>query len=385
MNSKILLVDDEENIISAYKRVLHRKFEFFEAQNGHEALAILREHGPFAVIISDFRMPEMDGIQFLRQARKLFPDTVRIMLTGQADMQDAIDAINQGSIFRFLNKPCPSELLLETLNTAVEQYRLIHAERELLDQTLKGSIKILIDILSIANPGAFSQAGRIRSLARKLAIRLKVESIWEVEIAALLSHIGYITIPVEILKKVEARQELSPNEENIFVKHPQIAQKLLHNIPRLEGIAEGIAYQFKQFDGGGLPANDKKGKLIPLISRILKLTHDFEQLLKSGLNANQAIDRMRINYDCYDPDVFAALEAEMMNIKEGFLLGYVSVSELLPGMILADDIKDQNGIILIPRLYVISNILKMRLMNYLLMGSIREPIKILQAINKTVI
>ncbi|MDD3268286.1 MAG: response regulator [Syntrophomonadaceae bacterium] len=385
MNSKILLVDDEENIISAYKRVLHRKFEFFAAQNGHEALSILRENGPFAVIISDYRMPEMDGIQFLNQARLFFPDTVRIMLTGQADMQAAIDAINQGNIFRFLNKPCPSDLLLDTLNTAVEQYRLVHAERELLDQTLKGSIKILIDIISIANPSAFNQAGRIRSLARKLAIRLKVESIWEVEIAALLSQIGYITIPMQILKKVESGEALNSDEESIFLNHPQTARKLLQNIPRLEGIAEGIAYQFKLYNGGGLPADTKKGKAIPLISRILKLTHDFEHHLKSGLNAAQSIDQLQINSDYYDPEVFAALEAEMMNIEEGFVLGYVSVSELLPGMILAEDIKDQNGIVLIPRLYVISDILKMRLLNYVLLGSIKEPIKILQVIKNTVL
>jgi len=107
MNRKVLLVDDDVNILAAYRRVLRGKLELSVAESGKEALTILKRSDPFAVIVSDYRMPEMDGIEILARARELCPDTVRIMLTGQADMQAAIDAINQGNIFRFLTKPLP--------------------------------------------------------------------------------------------------------------------------------------------------------------------------------------------------------------------------------------------------------------------------------------
>ena len=191
MNRKVLLVDDDVNILDAYRRVLRGKLELSVAEGGKEALTILKRSDPFAVIVSDYRMPEMDGIEILARARELCPDTVRIMLTGQADMQAAIDAINQGNIFRFLTKPCPSEIFLKQVYAGMEQYRLIHAERELLDQTLKGSIKVLVDILALVNPMAFSRLGLIRSLAKNLAIQLGEKDIWKVELAALLSQIGY--------------------------------------------------------------------------------------------------------------------------------------------------------------------------------------------------
>lgn len=385
MNKKILLVDDDSNILSAYTRILRKNFELFTAQSGFEGLEILQKEGPFATIISDFLMPKMNGIQFLSRARKISPDTVRIILTGQADMQAAIDAINEGNIFRFLTKPCSPEDLIKHLDIAIEQYRLLNAERELLDQTFKGTIKILIDILSIINPLAFSQLERIRDLSINLAERSGMKSMWEIEIAILLSQIGCVTVPEEILKKKRQGEKLNENEEKIYFSHPQVAKELLLNIPRLEEIAEAIAYQLEPYNKNDFSLDNKTGKDIPLIARILKVVYDFDELLSRGINKTRALEILHNNANSYDPYILKLLEAQIMNLNKAFIAKTIPLKELLPGMVLADDIKDNNSIVLIPHLHVITELLKMRLFNYASLGTAPEEIKILQVVKKSLV
>lgn len=131
MSKKILFVDDEINVLHGYRRNLRSLFDVHIAQSGKEALKIISEQDDFAVVISDYRMPEMDGIELLHEVRKISPDTIRIILTGYADMQIAIEAINEGNIFRFLTKPISNDKLINTINDALEQYRLITTEKEL--------------------------------------------------------------------------------------------------------------------------------------------------------------------------------------------------------------------------------------------------------------
>ncbi|HFE65571.1 MAG TPA: response regulator, partial [Caldithrix sp.] len=214
MSEKILFVDDDANILHSFKRNLRKRFQIDTALGGEDGLRILAERGPFAVVISDMRMPGMDGTKFLSQVFETSPDTVRILLTGQADMNDAIAVVNEGQIFRFLTKPCPTEKLVPAIEQGLRQYRLITAEKELLSKTLKGTIKLLIDILSVVNPDAFSRAKRIHKTARKIAARLKFKDQWQLDIACMLSQVGCVTVPGEILQKKFRGEKLSPSENN---------------------------------------------------------------------------------------------------------------------------------------------------------------------------
>ena len=135
MTKKILLVDDDPNILQGYQRQLRKRFELDTVLSGREGLEAVASDGPFAVIVSDMRMPGMDGVQFLTQVRETASDTVRMMLTGNSDQQTAMDAVNEGHIFRFLTKPCNTDTFAKALEAALEQYRLITAERELLPGT----------------------------------------------------------------------------------------------------------------------------------------------------------------------------------------------------------------------------------------------------------
>jgi Response regulator containing a CheY-like receiver domain and an HD-GYP domain len=380
MNNKVLIVDDDINILQAIKRTLRDSFKVTTVDNGMDGLEILKEKGPFAVVVSDYRMPEMDGVQFLAHTKKIAPDTVRIMLSGQADLEVSIQAVNEGNIFRFLYKPCPTEQLIKVLNAATEQYRLITSEKELLEKTLKGSLKLLLDIINAINRQAFSQASRLRKLANAIAIRLKLEDSWEVELAAMLSQIGCTTIPSELINKSARGEQLTEDETEIYLAHAQTGRNLLKNIPRLEGIAEGVYYQFKQFDGYGYPFDDTNGKDIPLIGRILKIVLDFDTLTAKGMSEVKAVEEMQKKTGYYDPDIFAALDAEVHSVAKGFVVNAVPIAELVNGMVLADDIKDNYEAILVAKGQEITDILKLRLLVFYRLGRVTELIRILKPI-----
>ncbi len=382
MSNKILLVDDDVNILNGFKRSLRKKYEFETALGGESGLEIIKSEGPFAVIVSDMRMPGMNGDQFLAQARSLNSDAVRILLTGQADLNETIAAINEGHIFRFLSKPCSPEMLAKALEDGLAQYHLVTAEKELLEKTLKGSIKLLMDVLSSISPDTFSRSTQLRTSATKIASRLNMKNIWEVDLAALLSQIGCVTLPPDILNKKYQGQALTDEEKLLFVSHPKIGKDLLINIPRLQGIAEAIAYQEKQFDGGGFPHDNIKGTEIPIIARILKATLDCDALTAANQTSQEAFETMLENQYRYDPDVLSALEAEILNAEEGFIVQEISLNKIAIGMILADDIRSASGTLLVPKNHEISRVLKIRIMNFAQSHSIAEPIKILDWIEK---
>lgn len=178
MTEKILCVDDEPNVLNAYQRALRKEFQIETAVGGAPGLAAIDSQGPYAVIVTDMQMPGMDGIQFLAQVKEKSPDSIRIMLTGNADQHTAIEAVNEGNIFRFLTKPCPPEVLAKTLKAGLQQYRLVMVEKELLEKTLRSSIQVLTDILSLVNPTAFSRASRVQRLVCALAAKLQIEQAW---------------------------------------------------------------------------------------------------------------------------------------------------------------------------------------------------------------
>ena len=185
MAEKILLVDDEPNVLDGYRRTLGREFTLETAVGGQEALALM-EKAPYAVVVSDMRMPGMDGVQLLSRVKTQSPDTIRVMLTGHADMETAINAINEGSIFRFLNKPVTKDMMAKTLTSALVQYRLVTAEKQLLEQTLSGALQVLTEVLSLVNPAAFSRAGRARRYIHHVVTSMKLGNPWQYEVAAML-------------------------------------------------------------------------------------------------------------------------------------------------------------------------------------------------------
>ena len=375
MNAKVLFVDDEPNILAAFKRQLFNQYDVDTALGGKEGLAAMAERGPHAVVVADMRMPGMDGIQFLARVRDTAPDTIRLMLTGHSDVQTAIDAINQGSIFRFLTKPCPPDVLTRALDAAIEQHRLITAERELLEKTLRRSVKVLTDVLSIVNPTAFGRASRVRRIVSNLASELHVDMPWEMEVAAMLSQLGCVTVPEETLAKVYNGEVLGPEEARMFEAHPGVGRDLIGNIPRLDNVARIIAYQEKLFNGRGVPKDERCAEGIPLGARILKVGLDFDTLVTSGRTNAEAHAIMETRTGWYDTSVLEAL-ARLINLEGTQEMRFAKVEELAPNMILADDVKTTAGVLVIAKGQEITPSLKLRLLNYKHATGLREPIKI---------
>ncbi len=383
MTEKILCVDDEPNVLNAYQRALRKEFQIETALGGALGLAAIEAQGPYAVIVTDMRMPGMDGIQFLAKVKEKAPDTIRIMLTGNADQQTAIEAVNEGNIFRFLTKPCPPEVLAKALKAGLQQYRLVVAEKELLEKTLHSSIQVLTDILSLVNPTAFGRASRVQRLVRELAAKLQIEQAWQTEIAAMLSQVGCITVPEEILMKVYRGASLTGDELQLMQSHPQIGHNLINNIPRLEQVAEIIAYQEKRFNGAGVPHDGKRGLEIPLGARILKLALDFDKLLEAKIHNLEALKEIQRRGDWYDPYVVDALK---VIVTDGitFESQSVSIQELILGMILAEDLVTEKGLLLIARGQEVTSSLYLRVQNYAEREMIAPSIRVLVPVMKEV-
>jgi response regulator RpfG family c-di-GMP phosphodiesterase len=346
---RILMVDDEPDLLAGMVRALRfEPFDLVTATDGVAALDLLQNRGPFAVIVSDLRMPAMDGVQLLGRARALCPDTVRILFTGQPDMDTAIAAVNEGAIFRFITKPCSRVTMALALKNSIEQYDLITAQRVLLEQTLHGSIQALTDILALANPLAFGQATRLRHAARELASALRVADGWQVEVAAMLSQIGWVILPPAVLEKVHERASLTGEEEAMVRRVPEVAEAVLANIPRLDGVRDILRYHTKHFDGSGKPPDNTSGEEIPWGARALKLIFDVDQLETEGLSPSLAMDTLRGREGWYDPDILEALAT----VRKAHQISEVRewpLSALCPGMILAQDVRTKSGILFVAR------------------------------------
>ena len=289
----VLFVDDDENILDSFQRNLCEYVHVATAVGGEQGLKMISENDPYAVIVSDLRMPEMDGVEFLTHAKDRSPNSARMLLSGNVDLEAAIQVVNEGQIFRLLTKPCAPDLLLRAVESAINQYRLVMAEKELLQSTLRGTIKVLTDILSMADPESFERTVVMSEGVRKIAEALEVEKVWEVELAWMLSQIGTVSIPPEIHLKKRSGQQITKQEEEIVSQAPEIASQLLGNIPRLESITKIIAYHGKRYDGTGYPKDVVKAEDIPLGARILKVIFDLSELETKGTLRSDALRRMK--------------------------------------------------------------------------------------------
>ncbi len=371
MTDKVLFVDDEENILHSIKRDLRKRFTIYTASSGADALDVLKKEGPFAVIVADMRMPLMDGIQLLNIVKDQYPDTVRLMLTGNADQETAIEAVNKGQIFRFLNKPCPTSTLAISIALAQRQFRLITAEKELLDKTLKGSIAVLSEILSLASPIAFSSGLRMKTMVVAIAEKLQLPNIWQLEIAALMSQIGCITLPPETLNKLYAGQPLEVEEEAMFRDHPRVGSKLLEKIPRMETIAAIIEHQLIPF--ASFAERTDLDEEICLGAQILKISIDYDSFLHRGCNRSKAMHILKKRSADYNPLLLKILTGIKPNTENEQIVA-VNIRDLSVGMIAEQDIMALNGILIAPKGQKVTWSLIKGLKNFSQQVGVKEPI-----------
>lgn len=371
-NQKILFVDDEEKILNGIQRQQGDDFDVEVALGPKAALELVEEEGPFAVVVSDMRMPDMNGVELLSRIRHLAPDTVRMILTGYAELNSTIEAVNHGHIFRFLSKPCDEEDMSVALEAGLRQYALVEAEKELVEGTLRGSVNVLSEVLSLVSPVAFGQSSRVRNTVDAILKRVDVSNQWQLEIAAMLSSLGCVALPSELLQKKIEGQPLNRTDEETFSRHPQLAAELLQNIPRLENVAEIIG---QQSDRSIDPTN---GSSVAFESQILKLAVDFDSRELHSKSSLHALDALVSAEHSYNPDV---LEALAQYVKEERDLHF---TELMPeaireGMILAEDLRNQQGVLLMSKGQKITSAAQRLIENFANSKSVVGPIKVIES------
>lgn len=379
MTQKVLFVDDEPNLLQAVKRGLRGNFDLDLAEGGLAGLRQLRNEGPYAVVISDMRMPQVTGLQVLAEAKRLSPDTVRIMLTGNNDQKTATDAVNAGEVFRFLNKPCPIEELSQTIQAAIRHYDRVTTERAILSKTLTGSVGLITEILSMVNPTAFGRAGRLRQLAKRLCEKLSIDDAWQIEVAAMLSQIGCVAVPEAILIKAAQGAPLTVEETIALESYAKVGSQLVAKIPRLELVAEMIGKQSDRnldpsnFPGMG-PHDDRKSK-IEFGAFVLRLLTDFDRFAEKLSMLDAIIKIQEQDPSPHPPELLEALSELTVGRLESRM---VTVKELRERMVLDENVTTNNGDVLIAKGHEVTSSLIQRLWAFeRTAAGVKQPIRVL--------
>ncbi|MBF0230414.1 MAG: response regulator, partial [Desulfamplus sp.] len=345
------------------------------------------------LILLDVVMSGMDGFEVTQRIRKdpelrLLPI---ILVTALHKTSDRIRGIEAGCD-DFISRPFDKTELAIRVNSllkvkACNEMMCNHQEdlkfevtkmTEILHRTFRGVIRMLADILSITNPEAFNTAQRARRLARSICKRLKMDRIWEYELAAILSQIGMSVLPFDIVDKYRRNIIFDEKEQRMFNSHPAIAKHLVSNIPRLECVAEAIGYQMMDF-----PKTLKiENEHVASIARMLKLSLDFVKAEMRTGDAINMITGIQEQAGIYDPEIFAALKSELESIEKDFIVRQISPQNLLPGMLLAEDMIDDQNRIIASKGTEITEVFQIRLQNALKFGIRMAKIKIRERIKK---
>lgn len=366
---RVLCVDDEVQVLEGLKDTLRRSFDVRVAASGAEGLELLRrDPEAFSVVISDMRMPVMPGWAFLREVRRIAPDAARILLTGYSDVDSAARAVNDGQLFRFLTKPCSHDDLMRACAAGLGHHRVSSAERVLLEETLRGSVQALSDVLALASPLAFGRSNRVKPVLARFADAIRMDDRWELEVAAMLAPIGAITLPDDVAEKLYAGRPLTPEEEAMVARLPEVTRGILGNVPRLDGVLRILDDVYLPFDV------DTQDRLPCTSARLLRIVFDHDVLESIGLGTQAALDTMRDREGAYDPallETFARLRGatERVGIKD------ISLDELRAGMVLLQDVRSTSDVLLISRGQAATPELLLRLRNFP-KGYVREPMRV---------
>ncbi len=255
--ARVLFVDDDANLLASLRRQFTAKYEVTTAQSGSAALQVLASSEPFAVLVSDLKMPGMDGIQLLSQTARMFPNIMRILLTGFADFHNAVEAVNQGFVYRFLIKPCPPEVLDQALTDAVRHHGLMEAQCELhslqrFKHLFEGIVRGFSAMVEARDPYLAGHQSRVAALSCAMAQELgfSPEDLDTLRIAAMLHDIGKVYVPTDFLN----RPGVLRNEEFSIIKmHPDVGYDILKNLGDDWPVATIIRQHHERMNGSGYP------------------------------------------------------------------------------------------------------------------------------------
>lgn len=412
----ILLVDDEQNILSSLRRLFRPiGYSILMANSGQEGLDLLAQQ-KIDLVISDMRMPEMDGAEFLSKVAKQWPDTIRILLTGYADMESTIAAINEGKIYKYISKPWEDNDILINVRQALQQKFLEKERDRLLTLTNKqnkelqdlnsnleekvkvrteevrqtmgqlqvahtslkknyvSTIKVFSNIIELREGGESGNTRNVADLAHKIAKKIGIsdDDTQQVIFASLLRNLGRIGLPDELNKK--PINALTHDETIKVFKHPIIGQGILMALDYLQDASNLIRCQYERYDGQGFP-DHLKSEEIPIGARIISLASDYYAqqaglLSSQRLSSTETCEYIKRNRGIrYDPKLVDVM-LEILGVTDSNTSSQkqekvnetkMSSISLKEGMVLARDLSTQNGVVLLTKGHVLNESLVRRI------------------------
>jgi response regulator RpfG family c-di-GMP phosphodiesterase len=395
-NTKVLYVDDETNLLSAFTSLMRREgYQIHTLSDSTMIRTALEKDGPFALAISDQRMPGLDGVGVLTLVKEKHPETVRVLLTGFASQDDTQRAINESGIARYMNKPWNDEALKQLVTECVQHFNMAAENKyligqiarqnvrlaEMLDGTVGQSIRLLSNLLLYINPQAANQTEQIRKLGNAILNMLPTlsrDERWDMDRGFDLFNIGIAMLPPLIQVSLNKDGLQAMDRFPVASNHHLVAADLIEGIPRFEKVAAIIRYQKKNYDGSGRPEKEfVAGKDIPLGSRLLHILLDLEKLSTDHFRGKDVLRGMLKRRGIYDAALIDVMLHGITGPKQPRREESLSVFHLAAGMLMAEDIRTKSGQVLLQKSTVLTDASVKILQQWNGYDHILEPIRVI--------
>lgn len=375
MNRRVLFIDDDQQLLSGIERRYGSMFDIETAASGSLGLQAMRDRGPFGVVVTDMRMPGMDGLEFLKAARQVTDTSVFIMLTGNQDQQTATGAVNDGGVFRFLTKPCQGVVLQGAIQDALDKYNLIAEQKELLHNTFLGSVKVLTEVLELSHPQLFARIHEVEEIARELRVALQIEDRWEYKLAVRLSRVGAAVTQ----SPDQARISTVQADARMLKRQAEIGSKLIRHIPRLNLVAEMVA-RHTEADGRFPNEIVTDDEIIMTGASLVRISMLLDEFFVQGLNPFVASKEVEKILPAVSKTTLLRIQDFQTNAmvdSSGRRILEVPPEHLAAGMIVAEDLLTDTGRLLLAKGARLSAAVVMRV-KLLAEENILPPIRIVR-------
>jgi FixJ family two-component response regulator len=342
---KVLFVDDQAEVLNDLKVIVSEVCEPYTALNAEDGLKVFENEGPFTIVASDQILPGMNGAEFLAMVsrRDLYCSTM--LVTGHANYRDAMRAVNDGHVFRLLDKPYAEQDLIDAIQAGVRQRELLESERVLLHETLVGAVNALTETLATVKPLFFGRAQRVKRMAGEVARYLNYPHVWRVETAAVFSQMASITLPEEEAENVFLRKQLRPQIVELVKKFPEVVTHLLGHIPRLGNVREILDCLLVSHTPYQTPDKENTYKAYQILDAAL----EYDYLEVEGHDSEVILATLKGGHKTFDSEVIEAMEQLLHKSRTRYLVNELPLDELRVGMRLAEDLKLETEMLVAPK------------------------------------
>jgi len=342
---KVLFVDDQAEVLDDIKVIVAEVCEPYTALNAEEGMKVFENEGPFTIVASDQILPGMNGAEFLAMVSRRDPYCSTMLVTGHANYRDAMRAVNDGHVFRLLDKPYAEQDLIDAIQAGVRQRELLESERVLLHETLVGAVNALTETLATVKPLFFGRAQRVKRMAGEVARYLNYPHVWRVETAAVFSQMASITLPEEEAENVFLRKQLRPQIVELVKKFPEVITHLLGHIPRLGNVREILDCLLVSSAPYQTPDKENTYKAYQILDAAL----EYDYLEVEGHDSEVILATLKGGHKEFDSQVIEAISQLLHKSRTRYLVNELPLDDLRVGMRLAEDLKLETEMLVAPK------------------------------------